>query len=179
MNMNTDYASAHVIVVSNYGFDDNKIPKQYVLFGLTKKGELSSFGGQREKLEKNPKDTAAREATEESLGLLGNHQEIRKMLRGVDPVSGKQSGHPHYILPGKYYGDDVIGKFKELRFDKSKKLSFAQKEMVDLVAIRVEDIRNKVNNGEKLIFPDNNKQNCSVRDFVGDALIAAVKNGKL
>lgn len=173
------YASAHVIVISHYGFDKNQQPKKFVVFGLTQKGELSTFGGLKDKGENNPKDTAAREAEEEALGVIGNTQTVRKMLRGINPSSGTNSGHLTYVLPGKYYGNNISRQFKKVRFDKKKKLSHSQKEMVDLVAVRVEEIRKKVKNGEKLVFTDNQGQLRPVRGPVGGALINAVQNGDL
>lgn len=173
------YQSAHVIVVSHYGFDKHKQPKEYVLFGLTRDGKLSTFGGLPDRRENNPKDTAAREAEEETLGVLGSEKTFRKMLRGLQPSSGTNSGHISYVLPGKYYGDSVSKQFKKVRFDKSRKLSHSQKEMVDIVAVRVETIRHKVLNGEKLQFKDNDGKMRYLRGGVEGAIKAAVRAGHL
>lgn len=173
------YQSASVIVISHYGFDKKKQPKKYVLFGLTKDGLLSTFGGLPDPGEKNPKDTAAREAEEEALGVLGDQKTFRMMLRGISPCSGMNSGHLSYVLPGKFYGDDIPGKFKKIRFDKKRKLSHSQKEMVDIVAIRVETLRKKVFNGDKLLFKDNDGNMRPLRHGTDGAIQAAVKAGLL
>jgi hypothetical protein len=173
------YQSAHVIVVSHYGVDKNKQPKKYVLFGLTRDGKLSTFGGLADRGEKNPKDTAAREAEEEALGVIGNQKAIRKRLRGLKPSSGMSSGHLSYVLPGKYFGDNLSRKFKKIRFDKNRKLSHSQKEMVDIVAVRVDKIRSKVLNGDKLIFKDNDGKMRPLRNGVQGAIKAAVRSGHL
>lgn len=173
------YQSAHVIMISHYGFDQNQQPKRYVLFGLTKKGQLSTFGGLRDRGESNPKDTAAREAEEEGLGVLGNRKAIRNSLRGVQPSSGTKSGHMSYVLPGKYYGNHISQRFKEIRFDKKRKLSHSQKEMVDIVAVRVETIRQQVLKGGPLKFKDNKGNLRSLRPGVEGAIKAAVKAGHI
>lgn len=45
----------------------------------------SGFGGRAEKGE-NELDTAVREGWEESMGFLGNRDDLRKMLTGVKPI---------------------------------------------------------------------------------------------
>lgn len=173
------YQSAHVIVISHYGFDQNQQPKRYVLFGLTRNGQLSTFGGLRDHGESNPKDTAAREAEEEALGVLGNQKMIRNSLNGVQPSSGTKSGHISYVLPGSYYGNHISKRFKEIRFDKKQKLSYSQKEMVDIVAVRIETIREQVLKGSSLKFKDNNGHLRPLRPAVEGAIKAAVKAGHI
>lgn len=147
------YQSAHVITVS-YDFDKNGVEKKYVLLGLMNNGKLSTFGGLRDPNETDPKDTAAREAEEESLGVLGDQIKIRKMLKGIKPLS-EVDGHICYVLPKKKYGKNLSKKFKKIRFNDEMKLTKSQKEMVDIVAVDVEVIKEKVLMNEKLIFEDN------------------------
>lgn len=173
MNNLQTYNSASIIPISNYG------KNQYVLLGLTQNGKLSSFGGLPESYEKNPKDTAARELVEETLGVLGSQSTIRNTLRGLEHVSGSKSGHLTYVIPGIYYGDNIPQKFKQIRFDKNNKLSHSQKEMVDIVAVRVDLIRQMASNGKTLQFNDNDGILRSLRKATNDAIITAVKKGQL
>lgn len=174
---NNTYHSANVLVVSNYGYDKKHQPIKYVLFGLTQNGTLSSFGGNKEKWESNPKDTASREAVEETIGVIGSNSDIRNTLRGIQPSSGSQNGHYTYVLPGKYYGDHISARFKQIRFDPKAKLNYSQKEMVDIVPVKVEDIYNKVIKNQPLVFKDNNGNFCSLRD--PNAVIKAINGGYL
>lgn len=173
------YQSAHVIVTS-YAMNRHGLLKKYVLFGLTYKGTLSTFGGLRDEGENNPKDTAAREAEEEALGVLGNQKSVRSMLHKVKPVTEKNSDHICYILPQKNYGKHLSKKFKKIRFDKNIKLPNCKKEMIDIVAIDVEVLRNKIFQGEELIFKDNAGVLRPLRlAGVKPVIINAVKKGHL
>ncbi len=174
-NLQATYESGHVIVIHS----DLKSKKKYVIFGLTKKHKLSTFGGLRDHGEMNPKDTAAREAEEETLGVLGNKTTFRKMLISVSAISKKKDGHFCYVLPSKNYGDllHLSHKFKEIRFDKTKKLPYCQREIIDLVAVEVDLLRKKVFNGDKFEFRDNSGKMRSVR--VKNVLIDAIQNGYL
>lgn len=148
------YQSAHVITV---GVDTNKkgkVTKKYVLLGLLNNGKLSTFGGLRDPDETDPKVTAAREAEEEALGVLGNHKAVLKLLKNIDPCF-EVDGHICYVLPEQNYGKDVSARFKQIRFDKKIKLSKSQKEMIDIVAVDVDKIREKVFQQEPLHFEDN------------------------
>ncbi len=167
-----DYKSGHVIVIHFDLFSQ----KNYILFGLTNYRKLSSFGGLRDSSEKDPKNTAAREAEEEALGVLGNKAVIRKMLKGVIEVTHK-SGHYCYILPSSYYGNhnSLSQKFKKIRLDPNIKLLRCQQEMVDIVAVEVDLLRKKVFNGERLEFEDNDGKLRPVR--VESVIIEAVKKG--
>jgi hypothetical protein len=147
------YQSAHVITV-HYEVDKDGIEKDYVLFGLMGNGKLSTFGGLRDPDESNPKDTAAREMEEESLGILGNQTKIRKLLRKIKPLS-EVDGHICYVLPRKKYGKNLSRKFKEIRFNHEVELTKSQKEMVDIVAVNIKTIREKVLSNESLFFEDN------------------------
>ncbi len=168
------YQSAHIIV-TGHALDKHGELKKYVIFGLTRNGKLSTFGGFREKDEKNPKTTAAREAEEESLGVLGNKKMFRCMLKNVKPITSKSFEHVCYILPEKEYGEDISEKFKKIRFDKTSKLSRCKKEMRDLVAVDLEEIRNKVLDGDDLRFKDNQGKLRSLR--FNAIIIDAVKAG--
>ena len=169
------YQSAHVIAVSSI-VDKDGIKKDCVLFGLMNNGKLSTFGGLRDQDESNPKDTAARETEEESLGILGDQEKIRKMLRGVKPLS-EVDGHICYVLPKKKYGKNLSRKFKKIRFNNEIELTKSQKEMVDIVAVNIETIREKVLMNESLIFKDNDGNLRQVR--VERVFIEAVLNGSL
>lgn len=176
---NISYQSASVIVVSNYGRESSGQPKKFVLMGLTKTGKLSTFGGQRDGGEYNPKDTAAREMAEEALGVLGGQAAIRSMLRGLKPSSGTVSGHLTYVLPGKFYGENVPKKFRQIRFDANSHLDYSQKEMVDIVAVSVHSIKNKVLNGKPLQFKDNDGNWRSLRKTSEGAIKAAINAGHI
>ena len=165
-----NYKSGHVIVIHS----DTKKQKNYVLFGLTKKGELSTFGGLRDKGESNPKNTAAREAEEEGLGVIGNQDFVRKLLWGLKPLTHR-GGHYCYILAPKDYGRHISQKFRKIRFDENIKLPYCQKEMVDIVAVKVDSLIEKVHNREKLEFKDNNGKLRSVR--IEHVFVKAVKYG--
>lgn len=169
------YQSAHVITVS-YAVDKDGIEKECVLFGLMSNGKLSTFGGLRDPDESNPKDTAAREMEEESLGILADQKKIRKMLRGVKPLS-EVDGHICYVLPKKKYGKNLSKKFKKIRFNDEIELAKSQKEMVDIVAVNVEAIREKVLANESLLFEDNDGNLRPIR--VERVFIEAVTNGYL
>jgi hypothetical protein len=148
------YQSAHVITV---GVDTNKkgtVTKKYVLFGLLNSNKLSTFGGLRDPDETNPKNTAAREAEEEALGVLGNQKTIKKMLKKVHPCFDV-NGHICYVLPARNYGKDVSARFKKIRFNKDINLPHSQKEMVDIVAVDVDIIREKILQNQPLHFEDN------------------------
>lgn len=178
-NIDVNYKSAHAIVISNYGRYQDGQPKQYVLLGLTENGELSTFGGARDNFENDPKQTAAREVYEESIGLLGSPRDLLNKLKNCPISSGYNSGHITYVIPGEYYGDDISGRFKRIRFDKNRKLSHDQKEMIDIVPIRVDDIKNKILRNEKLIFPDNDGKMRSFRWQSEGAIKKAVRNKNL
>lgn len=175
LNLNA-YQSAHVIVTS-YVVNHHGVVKKYVLFGLTKKGKLSTFGGLRDHGESNPKDTAAREAEEESLGILGNQKSVRGMLHKIKPVTGVDGDHICYVLPQKDYGKHLSKKFKKIRFNKDIKLPYCKKEMVDIVAVDVELLRQKVFQGEDLAFKDNSGVLRPLR--VKGPIVDAVKAGHL
>ncbi|MBA3602973.1 MAG: hypothetical protein H0W50_04890 [Parachlamydiaceae bacterium] len=168
--LEADYKSGHVIVIHS----DLEKEKNYILFGLTKNGKLSPFGGLRDRGEKDPKNTAAREAEEEGLGVLGNKAIIRKMLNGVTEVTNK-CGHYCYILPSKYYGNNLSQKFKKIRLDPNIKLKRCQQEMTDIVAVEVEVLRKKVFSGKRLEFEDNEGKLRPVR--VENVIIEAVRKG--
>jgi hypothetical protein len=171
-----DYQSAHIITV---GVDVNKkgkVTKKYVFFGLLNNGKLSTFGGLRDQGEKNPKVTAAREAEEEALGVFGNQKTIKKWLKNISPCF-EVDGHICYVLPERNYGKDVSTRFKQIRFDKKIKLSRSQKEMVDIIAVDVYKIREKVLQNEALHFEDNEGVLRPVR--IEAPLIEAVLNGHL
>lgn len=170
------YQSAHVITV---GFDTDKtgkVTKRYVLLGLLNSGKLSTFGGLRDPGEKDPKNTAAREAEEEALGVLGRQKAIKSLLKGIDPCF-EVNGHICYVLPQQNYGKDVSARFKKIRFDPKKKLSHSQKEMVDVVAVEVDKIRKKVFEGSPLSFNDNEGILRPIR--LEAPFIEAVLNGHL
>lgn len=57
---------------------------------------------------------------------------------GFDP-QGKPD-HPHYVLSPKYYGN-VVKKFRQKRFGKNTLLNHSQKEMVDLVPVRIDELK--------------------------------------
>lgn len=170
------YQSAHVITV---GIDTNKkgkITKKYVLFGLLNNGKLSTFGGLRDEGETNPKRTAARETEEEALGVLGKQKAVMKLLKGLSPCF-EVDGHICYVLSKKNYGKDVSAKFKKIRFNKKIELSKSQKEMVDIVAVDVDKIREKVFQNEALHFEDNEGVLRPIR--FTPSLIEAVLSGHL
>ena len=169
------YESAHVIVVSHYGNDINGQSQKFVLFGLTKKGTLSTFGGYADRGENNPKHTAAREVEEEAIGTFGDRKAILKILEGVKPCSGSNSGHLSYVLPGKFYGDHLPEKFRQICFNPNKKLKYSQKEMVDIVSVSVDLIHKKIQQGERLQFQDNKGHLRPVRKGADGAIRAAVK----
>lgn len=167
-----DYKSGHVIVV-HY---DQATYEHYIIFGLSKKGKLSTFGGLRDPSETHPKNTAAREAEEEALGVLGSKSMVREMLKGLKEIT-KNDGHYCYILPCKDYGNALSERFTALRFNPELKLPFCKKEMVDLVTVRVETIRDKVWLNEKLEFEDNHGK---LRPLRSKHIIQnAVRNGCL
>jgi len=167
------YQSAHVITLG-YKVDKEGLEKNYVLFGLMSTGKLSTFGGLRDPDENDPKNTAAREMEEESLGILGDQKNVRQLLRGVKPLS-EVDGHICYILPKKKYGNNLSRKFKKIRFNDSVELTKSQKEMVDIVAVNVETIREKILNNESLLFEDNDGVLRPIR--VERVFIEAVMNG--
>lgn len=169
------YQSAHVITLSSM-VDKDGIEKDCVLFGLLSSGKLSTFGGLRDPGEENPKDTAAREAEEESLGILGTQKKIRNQLRGIKPLS-EIDGHVCYILPKKTYCKNPSRKFKKIRFNSEIKLTKSQKEMVDIVSVSVDAIKEKVLTQEKLIFKDNDGNLRPIR--VERVFIEAITGGYL
>lgn len=170
------YESAHVITVAIETDKKGKEINRYVLFGLLNNGKLSTFGGLRDPKEKDPKNTAAREAEEEALGVLGSQKAIRIMLNAISPCF-EVNGHICYVLPKKNYGNKVSARFKKIRFGDETKLSHSQKEMMDIVAVEVDKIREKVINGHPLHFEDNEN---ILRQIRFEApFIKAVLNGQL
>jgi len=167
------YESAHIIPLSRFR------GHTYVILGLTKKGELDDFGGFRNSGETDPKVTAAREAEEETLGVLGSKTTLRKRLTGPIYVVDMNRGHPHYILPARDYGP-IVSKFNKRRYGKTK-LSPCQKEMVELMAIRIEKVREGVKyyNGRILKLKGPNGKLYPVRRGTSGSLIRAVKRGYL
>ncbi|NGX58053.1 MAG: hypothetical protein K940chlam3_00954 [Chlamydiae bacterium] len=167
------YESAHVIPVSVFQ------GKTYVIFGVTQKGVLDDFGGLRDIGETDPKMTAARETEEEALGVLGSKECVRKRLSGPVNEVAKDRGHPHYILPAKDYGP-IFKKFNNRRFG-SQKLSHYQMEMVELVAIEIDEVRKGVRlyDGRVLKVRAPNGKLYSVRRGAGGAIVSAVKKGFL
>lgn len=170
------YQSAHVITVGIDTDKTGKVTKKFVLLGLLKNGKLSTFGGLRDPQEDDPKNTAAREAEEEALGVLGNKKTIRDRLKGVNPCF-EVNGHICYVLPQKNYGQNVSARFKKIRFDPNSNLSYSQKEMVDVVAVEVDKIRKKVLEGNSLKFKDNEGILRPIR--VEAPFIEAIMNGQL
>jgi hypothetical protein len=167
------YQSAHAIVVSQY---DNH---EYVLLGkMQGSHKLSTFGVLRDFNEKNPKITCAREVEEESLGVLGNVQSMRKLLQNAIQISGFQNGHICYLLPAKFYGYSIPSKFRQIRFNPYHDLSYSQKEMIDIVAIRIDKLKSKFAKGNPT-FPDNEGIQRSLRDSTKGALQAAIDSGHL
>lgn len=172
------YVSAHAIVVSEWGFDPQGKPVKYVLLGLTDKGKLSDFGGFKDQGETNPKDTAAREIEEETLGVLGNRSQMRVLLRGKQAVNPGKPDHPHYVLYPKYYGN-VVKKFRQKRFGKHTVLNHSQKEMVDLVPVRIDELKKGfAGRGPAFAF-DNKGQKRYFRGGTEGAIRLAIRQGEL
>jgi hypothetical protein len=170
------YQSAHVITVSVDTNQSGKVKKKYVLFGLLHNGKLSTFGGLRDTNETNPKVTAAREMEEEALGVLGKQYKVLKQLKNVNPCFDV-NGHICYVLPEQNYGTEISTRFKQIRFNPKKKLSKSQKEMVDIVAVDVDIIRQKVMQQEPLHFEDNEGVLRQVR--VEKPIIEAILSGQI
>lgn len=167
-----NYKSAHAIII-------NKIhDHEYILLGKMRGSkQLSTFGGLRDHGESDPKATCAREVEEESLGVLGNKKAIGKLLQGAIQISGFYNGHICYVVPAKFYGDGLSYKFRHIRNDIKNKLSYSQKEMIDIIAIRVDVLKSKFANGQKITFPDNEGVQCSLRNPTKAALQAAIDKG--
>jgi hypothetical protein len=168
-----EYHSAHAIVVSNY-YGDN-----YVLLGKMKgSNKLSTFGGRRDPGEHNPKVTCAREVEEEALSVLGDQAHVLILLQNAHQVTGFKNGHISYVLPATFFGHRIPQKFRNERFN-SKNLTYCQKEMIDIVAIRVDRLREKFLKGESLLFPDNQGVLRPLRESTKGAIQAALDSGKL
>lgn len=167
------YQSAHAIIVSKYGNHN------YVLLGKMKGGRLSTFGGLRDPGENGSKATCAREIEEESLGVLGNKQTMYKLLQTAIQITGFSNGHISYLIPAKFYGNSIPSKFREIRFNRFNQLTHSQKEMVDIVAIRVDTLKNKFAQGKQITFPDNQGVQCSLRSGTEGALKVAINKGLL
>lgn len=168
------YKSAHAIVVSLHA------KEKFVLFGLMGKSKkLSTFGGLRDPGEPEPKITAAREIFEESLGVLGNQKQLLVLLSNAKMVSDPNAEHITYVLPPKFYGSHIPTKFREIRFSKNVNLPYSQREMVDIVAVRVKDLRQKMLAGGHVTFPDNEGIQRELRECAKGSLYSAIINDQL
>lgn len=172
------YQSAHAIAVSEWGFDSQGKPIKYVLLGLTKQGKLSDFGGFKDAGETDPKNTAAREIEEESIGVLGQRKDLRTMLKGKTAVNPGKPDHPHYVLPSKYYGN-AVKEFRKRRFGKGARLSTSQKEMVDLVPVQVDELKKSLARGKPAYIVDKQGKKLYFRGATEGALRKAVALGEL
>jgi len=166
-----DYKSAHAIVVSHH--DNHK----YVLLGkICWNQKLSTFGGLRDPGEIDPKVTCAREVDEESLGVFGSQQAVGRMLQNAKQICGFSNGHICYLLPATDYGKNISHKFRDLRFKPAKPLSYCQQEMIDIVAIRVDALKDKIAKGGPITFSDNEGVERSLCNPTEGALRAAIKS---
>lgn len=168
------YKSAHAIVVSQYG------NQKYILLGeMEKNYALSTFGGFRDSDETDPRDTCARELEEETLGILGNRKAIRKLIENGVQVCGFQNGHICYLLPSNYYGKNIPYNFRQIRFSPNQQFSFCQREMIDIVAIPVAELKSKFAKGGTMTFPDNDGIQRPLRNATRKALEEALDRGLL
>ncbi len=167
------YQSAHAIVISQYNHHD------YVLLGKMKGTQvLSSFGGLRDPGEKDPKSTCAREVEEEALGVLGNQRQVYALLKNAPQISGFHNGHICYVLPATFFGNNIPFKFRKKRFN-THKLTHGQKEMIDIVSIRLDKLKATFLKGEPITFPDNQGIQRSLRSSTQGAIKAALDSGRI
>jgi hypothetical protein len=70
----------------------------------------SDFGGRRDHGEHDPKETALREYTEESMGLLGSKKEMRQLLKQRTTFFIGQKRYKLYLVQVPYQKIEKIGK---------------------------------------------------------------------
>ncbi len=76
----TRYSGAGVLIYAYKNDEETGTLCAYILIGQERKGSYDDFGGGRGKGERHPILTAAREFSEETLGVICSYEEMRQIL---------------------------------------------------------------------------------------------------
>jgi len=132
-------------------FSYNKYGTSIVLLGQERyepkfldSNKWSDFGGGKKRQDKGHKVlTAARELTEETIGLLGSYDYILEHIQNIQKsntykITNRQDDYTMYVTPTPFQ-QTLPQRFRKKRFE-DKKLSSDQTEKVDLAWVPVRNI---------------------------------------